>query len=128
MTLSAFLHHLVFCAGLALVSALMVRAMISARVMDTPNARSSHVIPTPKGGGVGVVAAFLLGISVLYGTATFARLADPYFRGVILASAAIAVVAYIDDTRHWSFIVKLSAQVLAALAAVGSGLYVSVFN
>ena len=128
MTLTAFLHHLAFCAALAVVSAVMVRAMISARVMDTPNSRSAHANPTPKGGGIGIVVAFLLGISVLYGTASFARLADPYFRGVILASVAIAVVAFIDDTRQWPFTVKLAAQVLAALAAVGSGLYVSVFN
>jgi UDP-GlcNAc:undecaprenyl-phosphate GlcNAc-1-phosphate transferase len=128
MTLAAFLRHLAFCAALALVSALMVRAMISARVMDTPNARKAHANPTPKGGGVGVVVAFLLGISVLYGTATFARLADPYFRGVILASVAIAIVAFMDDVREWPFTVKLAAQVAAALVAVGSGLYVSVYN
>lgn len=128
MTLAAVLRHFAFCAALALVSALTVRAMISAGVMDTPNARSLHAKPTPKGGGLGVVVAFLLGISVLYGTAQFARLADPYFRGVILASAAIAVVAFIDDVYTWPFTVKLTAQVAAALVAVGSGLYVSAFN
>jgi UDP-GlcNAc:undecaprenyl-phosphate GlcNAc-1-phosphate transferase len=128
MTLLAVLRHLVFCAALACVSAVTVRAMIAARVMDTPNARSSHARPTPKGGGVGVAVAFLLGISILYGTATFSRLADPYFRGVILASAAIAIVAFIDDTRAWPFTVKLAAQIAAALVAVASGLYVSVFN
>ena len=128
MTVAAFLRHLAFCAALAMVSALTVRAMIAARVMDTPNARSSHAKPTPKGGGIGVVVAFLLGISVLYGTAQFSRLADPYFRGVILASAAIATVAFIDDVYAWPFIVKLAAQIAAALVAVGSGLYVSVFN
>jgi UDP-GlcNAc:undecaprenyl-phosphate GlcNAc-1-phosphate transferase len=128
MTGAAFLRHLVFCAALACVSALTVRAMISARVMDMPNARSSHARPTPKGGGIGVVVAFLLGISVLYGTATFARLADPYFRGVILGSAAIAIVAFLDDLHEWPFTVKLAAQLGAALLAIGSGLYVSVFN
>jgi UDP-GlcNAc:undecaprenyl-phosphate GlcNAc-1-phosphate transferase len=128
VTVAAVLRHLAFCTALALVSALIVRAMISAGVMDTPNARSSHAKPTPKGGGVGVVVAFLLGISVLYGTAQFARLADPYFRGVILASAAIAIVAFIDDVYTWPFTVKLAAQIAAALVAVGSGLYVSVFN
>src|ERR1700680_197215 len=125
MTLLAFVHHLGFCAALAAISAMMVRAMISARVMDTPDHRKAHASPTPKGGGVGVVVSFMLGIAVLYGTATFSRLADPYFRGVILASAAIAVVAFIDDVRDWPFTVKLGAQVLAALVAVGSGLYVS---
>jgi len=29
-------------------------------LMDTPNERSSHSTPTPRGGGVGLLAAFLL--------------------------------------------------------------------
>ncbi|MDE2199960.1 MAG: undecaprenyl/decaprenyl-phosphate alpha-N-acetylglucosaminyl 1-phosphate transferase [Rhodospirillales bacterium] len=128
MTPLAVARHLVFAVAMALVSAVTVRAMITARVMDAPDARKAHAVPTPKGGGVGVVVAFLLGISVLYGTARFARLADPYFRGVILASIAIAVVAFVDDLRDWPFGVKLAAQLLAALAAIGSGLYVQVFS
>jgi UDP-GlcNAc:undecaprenyl-phosphate GlcNAc-1-phosphate transferase len=128
MTFAAFLRHLAFCGALAVVSAIMVVAMISARVMDTPDARKAHVRPTPKGGGVGVVVAFMLGIAVLYGFADFSRLADPYFRGVILAALAIAVVAFLDDLRDWPFVVKLAAQVAAALAAVGTGLYVRVYN
>jgi UDP-GlcNAc:undecaprenyl-phosphate GlcNAc-1-phosphate transferase len=128
MTLIAFVRHLAFCVGLAMVSAVMVRAMIAARVMDTPNPRKAHATPTPKGGGVGIVVAFLLGIAVLYGFAQFARLGDGYFRGVIAAAALIAVVSFIDDVYDWPFAFKLAAQVAAALAAVGSGLYVSVYN
>jgi UDP-GlcNAc:undecaprenyl-phosphate GlcNAc-1-phosphate transferase len=128
MTLIAFLRHIAFCASLAMVSAVMVRAMIAARVMDTPNPRKAHATPKPKGGGVGIVVAFLLGIAVLYGFAQFARLGDGYFRGVIAAAALIAVVSFVDDVYDWPFVFKLSAQVVAALAAVGSGLYVSVYN
>ncbi len=128
MTLLAFLRHLAFVAALALVSAMVVAAMISARVMDVPNARSSHARPTPKGGGVGIVVAFMLGITVLYGYADFSRLAEPYFRGVIIAALAIAVVAFLDDLKNWPFAIKLAAQALAALAAAGSGMYVRVLN
>ena len=128
MTLTAFIRHLAFAAGLAALSALVVRGMIAARVMDRPEARKAHAAPTPKGGGVGVVAAFMVGILILYGTAQFSRLANPYFLGVIEAAGAIAVVAFLDDLRDWPFTVKLTAQVLAALAAVGSGLYVRVYN
>jgi UDP-GlcNAc:undecaprenyl-phosphate GlcNAc-1-phosphate transferase len=128
MTLAAFLRHLAFAGALALVSALIVAAMISARVMDVPNARSSHARPTPKGGGVGVVVAFMLGITVLYGYADFSRIADVYFRGVILAALAIAVVAFLDDLADWPFAVKLGAQAAAALAAAGTGMYVRVLN
>jgi UDP-GlcNAc:undecaprenyl-phosphate GlcNAc-1-phosphate transferase len=102
--------------------------MIAARVMDAPAARKAHDRPTPKGGGVGIVVTFLIGIAVLYRYAAFARLADPYFLGVIEASVAIAVVAFLDDLFDWPFIVKLGAQVLAALIAVTSGLYVTDFH
>ncbi len=95
-------------------------------VLDTPGARSSHTRPTPKGGGVGIVLAFIVGILVLYRFAAFSRLADPYFRAVILAAVGIAVVAYLDDVLYWPASVKLAAQVLAALIVVGNGLFVEV--
>ncbi|HXT80459.1 MAG TPA: MraY family glycosyltransferase [Acetobacteraceae bacterium] len=128
MTLLAFLRHLAFAGALAVFSALIVRLMISARVMDAPEARKAHDRPIPKGGGVGVVLSFLVAILVLYRFAAFARLADPYFRGVIEASIAIAVVAFLDDLFDWPFMVKLATQVLAALVAVASGLYVEDFR
>jgi UDP-GlcNAc:undecaprenyl-phosphate/decaprenyl-phosphate GlcNAc-1-phosphate transferase len=128
MTLAALLRHLGFAALLMLLSAATVRVMIAVRVMDTPEDRKAHNHPTPKGGGVGIVLTFLVGIAVLYRYAEFARLADPYFRGVIEASLAIAVVAFLDDLFDWPFIVKLGAQVLAALVAIGSGLYVTDFH
>jgi UDP-GlcNAc:undecaprenyl-phosphate GlcNAc-1-phosphate transferase len=128
MTLAAVLRHLAFAAALAGLSAACVRAMIALRVMDEPNGRKAHDRPTPKGGGVGIVAAFLAGTALLYLFAEFARLAQPYFLGVIGAAAAMAVVAFLDDIHDWSFVVKLAAQVLAALVAVGSGLYVRDYN
>jgi UDP-GlcNAc:undecaprenyl-phosphate GlcNAc-1-phosphate transferase len=128
MTIAAFLRHLLFCLGLVGVSALVVRATIDARVMDHPSARKAHIRPTPKGGGVGVVVAFMLGMAILYGFADFSRLADPYFRGVILAAFAIAVVSYLDDIRDWPFSVKLAAQLLAGGAAIVSGLSIGDVN
>ncbi len=124
MTRLALLHHLGFALTLALLSAGTVRLMISARLLDHPNERSSHDRPTPKGGGVGIAVAFLVGIVVLYLVASFSRIADQYFLGVIAASVGIAVVAFLDDMFDWPFTVKLGAQLLAALAAVGTGVYV----
>src|SRR3954468_15838391 len=97
MTPSALLRHIAFAIALAILSAVIVRLMIAVRVMDRPDARKAHDRPTPKGGGVGVVMAFLVGIAVLYNFAAFARLTEPYFLSVIEASAAIALVAFLDD-------------------------------
>ena len=107
--------------------------MIGVGVMDVPDAgqpgaRKAHARPVPKGGGVGIVAAFLVGTLVLYRFAEFSRIADPSFRGVILAAAGIALVAFLDDIRDWSFAIKLGAQVLAAAIAVGSGVVVEGVN
>lgn len=128
MTLAAALRHFGFAALLVLLSASVVQMMIRVRVMDRPEARKAHDRPTPKGGGVGIVVTFLIGIAVLYRYAEFSRLANPYFLGVIEASVAIALVAFLDDLFDWPFIVKLGAQVLAALVAVTSGLYVTDFR
>ena len=121
MTLAAFLRHL----GFAVAPNRPVgrnRPPDDRRPGDgPPEARKAHDRPTPKGGGVGIVVAFLVGITVLYRYAEFARLADPYFLGVIEASLAIAVVAFLDDLFDWPFTVKLGAQVLAALVAVAAG-------
>ena len=128
MTLHRFFLHLVFLAALALLSAGAVRFMISVGVMDHPEGRKAHEAPTPKMGGVGIVLAYLLGIAVLYVFADFARLAGPYFRGMILSAFVIALVALLDDLYDYPFVIKLATQVVAALAAVGSGLYVELFH
>ncbi|ONG49732.1 UDP-phosphate N-acetylglucosaminyl-1-phosphate transferase [Pseudoroseomonas deserti] len=124
MTLLAFLEHFAFAGGLALLSALLVRLMIAYPVLDHPDHRKAHSRPTPKGGGVGIVCAFIVGMVVLYQVAQFARMAEHRFIGVILAAVAIGVVAFLDDLRDFRFVVKLGAQALAALVAIGSGLVV----
>lgn len=107
-----------------MLSALLVRLMIAFPILDHPDHRKAHARPTPKGGGVGMVCAFIAGMLVLYVLADNARVAEWRFVGIILAAVAIAAVALLDDMRDFRFIVKLAAQGLAALVALGSGLVV----
>ena len=125
METQALLQHLAFAVLLAALSAGVVRLMIAFPILDVPNHRSAHRNPTPRGGGLGVVVAFVAGMLVLYQAAQFARLADTQFLGVILAGVAIAAVALWDDVRDLSARVRLFAQLGAALVAVGSGLVVT---
>ncbi len=125
MLLSAVLQHLAFALLLALISAGAVRLMIAFPILDHPNARSAHARPTPRGGGVGVVLAFLAGMVVLYMAARFARIAEAQFLGVIVAAVAIAAVALLDDLRDLPARLRLAAQAAAALVAMGSGLVVT---
>lgn len=102
---------------LALLSAAIVRLMISAGVMDRPGARSAHSQPTPKGGGVGIVVATLVGLLVLGAGRPLLALGA--------AGLCIAVVSWFDDLWSWPFSVKLAAQVLAALVAAAGGALVT---
>jgi Fuc2NAc and GlcNAc transferase len=49
----------------AVLTGLMRRYALSRQLLDRPNDRSSHTVPTPRGGGVAIVVAFLLGLMVL---------------------------------------------------------------
>lgn len=128
MTPQALINHAAFCGFLAILSAVVVWGMCHAGIWDQPDARKAHQRPIPKGGGLGVVAAFVVGMLVLYHSATYARLADPYFRSVILAAIVIACVAFVDDIRDFSFTIKFSAQICAALIAVASGFWVRFYG
>jgi UDP-GlcNAc:undecaprenyl-phosphate GlcNAc-1-phosphate transferase len=125
METTAFLEHLSFAAFLAMLSAMVVRLMIAFPILDEPNHRSAHRNPTPRGGGLGVVLAFVAGMLVLYLAADLARIAERQFLGVILAAVAIAAVALWDDVSDLSARLRLAAQVAAALVAVASGLVVT---
>ncbi len=120
-------RHLALLAGLAIFSGIVVRVMVAIAVPDHPDPRKSHSQVTPKSGGVGIVAAFLLGVLVLYRYGSVSRLSNQYFLGVIGAALLMAAVSFVDDLLDLPFLVKLAAQFVAASAAVGSGLWMHVF-
>ncbi|HTM79236.1 MAG TPA: glycosyltransferase family 4 protein, partial [Devosia sp.] len=67
------------------------RHAVALNLVQSPNERSSHVVPTPSGGGVGIaVAGSLAGILVCVG-------APAYFWWVLAASVLIACVGLVDD-------------------------------
>ena len=77
-------------------------------VVDQPGARSSHVIPTPRGSGIGIVLGLLPGMALLM-PASAGRDA------AMLAIALVALVGLIDDLRPLPPFVKLAGQAIAAL-------------
>jgi UDP-GlcNAc:undecaprenyl-phosphate GlcNAc-1-phosphate transferase len=128
MSAAALLTHLVLAALLAGVSAVIVRAMILVGTLDHPGERSSHVVPTPKGGGVGIVASFSIGTLALYLGADHARIPNLPFLGFLAAGLCIAAVSYADDTLDMSFAIKLAAQLGAAIVAMACGIVLRVVH
>lgn len=128
VALLALPRHFALLAGLALFSGILVRVMIAVGVPDRPDTRKAHSRTMPKSGGVGIVGAFLLGIVLLYRYGEVSRLAAPLFLGVIAAAVVIATVSLLDDLFDFPFLVKLGAQLIAAVVAVAAGLSARKFD
>jgi len=111
--------RILLCAVLVGVSAWLVRWMVRWGALDHPGARSSHDRPTPKGGGVGIVAAVVLG--ALIGPFC-AFVVTPALLCVVLAGAALAGFSYLDDLRSFSPLSKLAMQVAVAIVPVVMGI------
>ncbi|MDD1608787.1 MAG: glycosyltransferase family 4 protein [Methylococcaceae bacterium] len=79
------------------LTGLLRRYALAASLLDIPNARSSHSLPTPRGGGVAIVVVFLLGIILLLMSG---RLLTSTLWAFLGAGAWIAVVGFIDDHQH----------------------------
>jgi Fuc2NAc and GlcNAc transferase len=81
-------------------------------LLDHPNQRSSHELPTPRGGGVAIVVTFLAGLVVLW---RLGDVPDGLFFASFGAGLWVAIVGFVDDHRevaaHW--------RLLAHAVAVG---------
>ncbi len=86
------------------------------QILDRPNERSSHRIPTPRGGGVGLVFAMLLSLAIwaIPGLDTFQPMASALWLGTLL----LAGVSWFDDLRGLPALVRLAVQSAAAAAVV----------
>jgi UDP-N-acetylmuramyl pentapeptide phosphotransferase/UDP-N-acetylglucosamine-1-phosphate transferase len=84
-------------------------------VLDHPNARSSHTAPTPRGGGIGLLAVALPLVAAIFWLHT----PDATDVQVVLAlAAALAVVSWIDDLRGIGVALRLAAHVVAVAIAL----------
>ena len=81
----------------AVLAGLIRHYAISKNLMDIPNERSSHSIPTPRGGGVSIVVTFLIGLLFLWATSL---LKDMTFIALFGAGLGIAITGFIDDHGH----------------------------
>lgn len=82
------------------------------RMLDIPNARSSHAVPTPRGGGIGLVLTFLIGSSLFV---RHSVVPDTIIVGVMLAGALVATVGFVDDHHHLPAVLRLAVHALASL-------------
>lgn len=98
------------------LTGLVRRYAVEQSLIDVPNERSSHSMPTPRGGGLAIVLVVIGGITLL---ATTGRL--PQTTGMALAGggALVASIGWLDDRRSVPAWMRFAVHALAAVWAVG---------
>jgi Fuc2NAc and GlcNAc transferase len=97
------------------------RYALARSIIDVPNARSSHSVPTPRGGGVAIVLCFIGAIPLLAGN--FGLASDV---AIALGGAGIlvALIGFLDDHGHiaarWRLLAHFSAAAWALYWLGGS--------
>lgn len=96
------------------------RYALSRNLLDQPDERRSHAVPTPRGGGIAIVAALLLA-----GTwcLPHAGIALPMLVAFLVGLLLVAAVGLADDHRPLSPWLRLAVHIVAAgLLALGAWL------
>ena len=95
---------------------LVRKSAIKRNKFDIPNERSSHKNPTPRGGGVAVVAAFVFGLLALL---IRGEIAKESFYAIVLPGALVAIVGFLDDLgRVTATRLRLIGHFVAAVIAI----------
>lgn len=81
-------------------------------LLDLPNDRSSHTLPTPRGGGIAIILTVLAGL-VGIGLNLQESVADGRLLGFCLAASFVALIGLLDDFKHvavrWRLLVHFGA-------------------
>lgn len=84
-------------------------------LIDIPNGRSSHTIPTPRGGGVAIVISYLVVLIWMVSTGLLGR---DLFLAMSGAGALIAALGFLDDHGHIAARWRLLGHFFAAAWAL----------
>ena len=95
------------------------RIALTHGVIDHPTDRGSHLIPTPRGGGLGAIVSILIAfvaVSVVSARASRFSTTSAIIAIGIAACIAIATVGWLDDRRGLPVRVRLGVHLLGGMA------------
>jgi len=83
-------------------------------LMDIPNDRSSHTIPTPRGGGIAIAVTWFAGISFMY----YQYNINQYLYFALMSGLLISTISFLDDIINLKSLPRLIIQAVATGIAI----------
>ena len=87
---------------------------IKKALVDIPNDRSSHTVPTPHGGGIAIAVTWFAGVSYLFSIGQI----EPDLFYALMVGLVIALVSYLDDLYELNPKLRFAVQLFVALAGL----------
>lgn len=120
--MDAILHlgALVFAAALSAGLILMLRPLLVRYALAKPNARSSHSLPTPQGGGISIVTVTLLLLALFAAFVPTPATAASDLWPLGVAVLLLAIVGVVDDIRVLPVLPRLTLQIVALALVIAT--------
>ena len=100
---------------------LTIRLARRVGAIDMPNARSLHEVPTPKLGGLAILAGVLIAGLIWLPW-------DAETRAILIGAVAISLLGFLDDVYDLGAVAKLLGQTAAVIIPVTAGVTVASFT
>ena len=115
----AALTILICAAILTAILIVWLRPWLMRYAMARPNARSSHKMPTPQGGGIAIVAGWIIvaGVAMTV-TGAWSNQIALSIAVVFMATILIAVLGAVDDIKPMGVGLRLLFQVIAVASVI----------
>lgn len=84
------------------------------KIIDIPNERSSHSIPTPRGGGIAIVIVWFVGLFALF---IFNKIEHNLFYALV-SGLILVIIGILDDIFDLKPIIRIAGQVTSSILAL----------
>ncbi|AFX99400.1 glycosyl transferase 4 family protein [Candidatus Endolissoclinum faulkneri L2] len=112
---------LIFTVLAALLSFFATKAMLNilrhSALLDYPNNRSSHVIPTPRGGGIAVIAT--IAVTAISWDMLFGQ-TNSNLSILLCATIGLSVISFINDLSNLTASLRLTVHGIAVIVGLWS--------
>lgn len=108
------IFYLAICIASFAITWIVRRVAIRKSIMDIPNDRSSHTVPTPRGGGLAVAITWFVGLTCFFLKDTIDK---PLFYA-LLSGLPLTLIGFADDIFNLKPGVRFLVQFLCAASAL----------